>query len=89
MIQDYPETDLFKKHARVVATRGQELARHQDRETRNVYTIGGQDEMVYFIESGQVKLLMLSSEGRECLLAIHSSGDVFSELCLASLAGRL
>jgi CRP/FNR family transcriptional regulator, cyclic AMP receptor protein len=45
--------------------------------------------MVYFIESGQVKLLMLSSEGRECLLAIHSSGDVFSELCLASLAGRL
>ncbi len=27
--------------------------------------------MVYFIESGQIKLLMLSSEGKECLLAIH------------------
>lgn len=29
--------------------------------------------MVYFIESGQIKLLMLSSEGRECILAIHSA----------------
>jgi CRP/FNR family transcriptional regulator, cyclic AMP receptor protein len=53
------------------------IARHA-----NVYTCGDQDEMVYFIESGQVKLPMLSSEGKECLLAIHSAGDVFGELCL-------
>ena len=39
----------------------------------NVYTAGDQDEAVYFIESGQIKLLMLSPEGKECLLAIHSS----------------
>jgi CRP-like cAMP-binding protein len=45
--------------------------------------------MVYFIESGQVKLRMLSSEGKECLLAIHASGDVFGELCLSGIAGRL
>ena len=36
----------------------------------NVYTCSDQDETVYFIESGQVKLLMRSPEGRECLLAI-------------------
>jgi len=60
------------------------IARHA-----NVYTCGDQDEMVYFIESGQVKLLMLSSEGRECLLAIHSAGDVFGELCLSGLGARL
>ena len=37
--------------------------------------------MVYFIESGQIKLLMLSADGKECLLAIHSGGDIFGELC--------
>jgi CRP/FNR family transcriptional regulator, cyclic AMP receptor protein len=45
--------------------------------------------MVYFIESGQIKLLMLSSEGKECLLAIHSGGDIFGELCLSRLGPRL
>ena len=45
--------------------------------------------MVYFIERGQIKLLMLSSEGKECLLAIHSAGDIFGELCLSGLGSRL
>jgi len=54
----------------------------------NVYTCGDQDEMVYFIETSQIKLLMLSPEGKECLLAIHSSGDIFGELCLAGLGSR-
>jgi CRP-like cAMP-binding protein len=45
--------------------------------------------MVYFIESGQIKLLMLSTEGKECLLAIHSAGDIFGELCLSGLGARL
>src|SRR5262245_6957776 len=55
----------------------------------NVYSCGDQDEMVYFIESGQIKLLMLSSEGKECLLAIHTAGDIFGELCLSRLGARL
>src|SRR6476619_724046 len=55
----------------------------------NVYTCGDQDEMVYFIETGQIKLLMLSSEGKECLLAIYSDGDIFGELCLSGLGARL
>jgi CRP-like cAMP-binding protein len=90
MIQDYPETDLFKKQMReslqreVRNSRAIKIAKHE-----NVYLCGAHDEMVYFIESGQVKLLMLSSEGKECLLAIHASGDVFGELCLSGIAGRL
>ena len=55
----------------------------------NVYNSGDQDEMVYFIETGQIKLLMLSSEGKECLLAIYSDGDIFGELCLSGLGARL
>jgi CRP-like cAMP-binding protein len=90
MIQDYPETALFKEHMReslrreVRNSRAIKIAKHA-----NVYVAGDEDEMVYFVASGQVKLLMISSEGRECLLAIHASGDVFGELCLSGIAGRL
>lgn len=55
----------------------------------NVYTCGDNDELIYFIESGQIKLLMLSPEGKECLLAIHTPGDMFGELCLSGLGARL
>jgi CRP/FNR family transcriptional regulator, cyclic AMP receptor protein len=54
----------------------------------NVYTCGDHDETVYFIESGQIKLLMHAPEGRECLLAIHTTGDIFGELCLAGQGER-
>jgi CRP-like cAMP-binding protein len=89
-IQQTPQADLFKQQLRdslqheTVNSRAIKIARHA-----NVYTCGDQDEMVYFIESGQIKLLMLSSEGKECLLAIHSAGDVFGELCLSGLGARL
>ena len=89
-IQQTPQADEFKEQLRdslvreTVNSRAVKIARHA-----NVYTCGDQDEMVYFVESGQVKLLMLSSEGKECLLAIHSVGDVFGELCLSGLGTRL
>jgi CRP/FNR family cyclic AMP-dependent transcriptional regulator len=90
MIQETPQSDLFKKQLRDSLQRetrnsnAVKIPRHD-----NIYTCGDQDEMVYFIESGQVKLLMLSSEGKECLLAIHSAGDIFGELCLSGLGSRL
>jgi CRP/FNR family cyclic AMP-dependent transcriptional regulator len=90
MIQQTPQADLFKRQLgdslqrETLNSRAVTVARHA-----NVYTCGDQDEMVYFIESGQVKLLMLSSEGKECLLAIHGAGDIFGELCLSGLGGRL
>ena len=90
MIQQTPQADEFKRQLRdslqreTINVRAVKIARHA-----NVYTCGDQDEMVYFIESGQIKLLMLSSEGKECLLAIHSGGDVFGELCLSGLGARL
>jgi CRP-like cAMP-binding protein len=90
MIQQTPQADEFKQQLRdslqreTINSRAVKVARHA-----NVYNCGDQDEMVYFIESGQIKLLMLSSEGKECLLAIHSAGDVFGELCLSGLGARL
>lgn len=89
MIQQTPEAERFKQQMRdslqheTLNSRTVTFARHT-----NVYTCGDQDEMVYFIETGQIKLLLLSPEGRECLLAIHSGGDIFGELCLAGLGAR-
>ncbi len=89
-IHSDPEMDVFKDQMRESLTRrvrnsrSLKISKHE-----NVYSVGGQGDLVYFIVSGQVKLLMLSPEGSECLLAIHSSGDVFGELSVAGLAGRL
>ena len=89
MIQQTPEAERFKKQMRdslqheTLNSRPVTFARHA-----NVYTCGDQDEMVYFIETGQIKLLLLSPEGKECLLAIHGSGDIFGELCLSGLGAR-
>lgn len=90
MIQGDPQTDLFKIKLRdsllneTLNSRAISIAKHD-----HIYTCGDQDEMIYFIETGQVKLLMLSPDGRECLLAIHASGDIFGELCLSGLGARL
>ncbi len=54
-----------------------------------VYQRGEPDQAVYFIESGQIKMLLRSPEDRDCLLAIHTAGDIFGELCLAGLSTRL
>lgn len=90
MKQPTPHPDQFKQRLReslqhaTSNSRTLTIARHA-----NVYTCGDQDDGVYFIESGQIKLLMVSSEGKECLLAIHSAGDTFGELCLSQSGSRL
>ena len=89
MIRQTPHVDRFQQQLReslrqeAVHGRAITIAEHA-----NVYTSGDQDETVYFIQSGQIKLLMVSPEGRECLLAIHTAGDVFGELCLSGLGER-
>jgi len=89
MIQQTPEAERFKQQMHD-SLRRETLNSHAVTIPRhaNVYTCGDHDEMVYFIESGQIKLLLLSPEGKECLLAIHSGGDVFGELCLSGLGAR-
>ncbi len=58
------------------------------RKHQHVYDCGDVADAVYFIESGHVKLLMLSLEGKECLLDIRTAGDTFGELCLAESGPR-
>ena len=90
MIQETPQAERFKQQLRdslrqeIKDSRAIKVAKHD-----HVYTCGDRAETVYFIESGQIKLLMLSPEGKECLLAIHTAGDIFGELCLSGLGSRL
>jgi CRP-like cAMP-binding protein len=90
MIQQTSQADLFIQQLRDALrreTRGSraiKIAKHE-----NVYTCGEQGDTVYFIESGQVKLVMVSSEGRECIFAVHGAGEVFGELSLSGLGERI
>ena len=52
-----------------------------------VYATGDEDDSLYLIEFGQVKLSMSSAEGKDCLLAIYTAGEMFGESCFAP-AGR-
>ncbi|MFF2807703.1 Crp/Fnr family transcriptional regulator [Streptomyces sp. NPDC058000] len=52
---------------------------------QNAYSCGDQDRNVYYVESGQIKTVMFSRSGKECLLRIYTPGDLFGELC--SLGG--
>jgi CRP/FNR family cyclic AMP-dependent transcriptional regulator len=90
MIQQTPQADEFKQQLReslrreTLNSRAVKIARHT-----NVYSCGDKDDNVYFIERGQIKLLILSSKGKECILAIHTTGDIFGELCLSGLSARV
>ena len=83
MIQQTPQADLFKQQLRdslereTLNTRAVKIATHT-----NVYTCGDQDEMVYFIESGQIKLLMLSSEGKESASWLSTLQEIFLGSCV-------
>ena len=89
MIRQIPPVDQFKQQLRTALR--QEAQQHRTVEfakQAHIYTCGDQAQNVYFIESGQVKLIMLSPEGNECLLAILTAGDIFGELCLSGLSER-
>jgi CRP/FNR family cyclic AMP-dependent transcriptional regulator len=89
MIEHNPATILFKAQMRESLVRETRNTRAiQIAKNQNVYTIGDEIGLVYFIESGEVKLVMVSPEGKECMLAIHAAGDIFGELCLSGSGER-
>ena len=78
------QADPFSKRLRECLGRETQtiLTSHFAKNT-NTYNHGDPAADVYLIETGQVKLLMLSPSGKECLLAIYAPGDVFGEACLS------
>jgi CRP/FNR family transcriptional regulator, cyclic AMP receptor protein len=66
----------IRQHPLVVSTR--KVPKHA-----NVYTCGEREGKVYLIESGLIKTVVLSPDGKQCLSSIFTTNDVFGELCLA------
>ena len=54
-----------------------------------VFSQGGQANSVFYLESGRVKLSVLSSSGKEAVVAIFGPGDFFGEGCLAGQSLRM
>ena len=54
-----------------------------------IYTTGDPDDALYHVESGQVKVFMSSAGGKDCLIDIYASGDIFGETCLAAPGRRV
>ncbi len=46
-----------------------------------IYASGDDDEHLYLIESGQVKLSMASAAGKDCIIAVVAAGELFGESC--------
>jgi CRP/FNR family cyclic AMP-dependent transcriptional regulator len=90
MIQATSDTDQFKEQMResLLLREAGNWSVLKVNKHDNVYTIGDDADTVYFIEGGQIKLVVVSAEGRECMIAIHSEGDIFGELCLSGQGGR-
>lgn len=56
---------------------------------RSIYATGDSDDSLYTIDAGQVKIIMSSVEGKDCLLAVYGVGDVFSESCFTDSNRRV
>jgi CRP/FNR family cyclic AMP-dependent transcriptional regulator len=56
---------------------------------RIVFSQGDPADAVFYIQSGKVKVTVLSEQGREAIVAMHGADEFFGEACLARQAQRL
>jgi CRP/FNR family cyclic AMP-dependent transcriptional regulator len=54
-----------------------------------IYTQGARATSVWYIQRGRVKLSVLSSDGKEAIVAMLGAGDFFGEGCLAGQTRRM
>jgi CRP/FNR family transcriptional regulator, cyclic AMP receptor protein len=59
------------------------------RQNRYIFAQGDQADAVFYIQTGKVKLMVLSSSGKEAIIAVLGDGDFLGEECLAGRPLRL
>jgi len=59
------------------------------RKKATVFTQGSPADAVFYVEKGKVKLTVLSTRGKEAVVAILGGGDFFGEGCLAGQPLRM
>src|SRR5205085_5872596 len=76
-----PKTFLSKVNG------GRTLAEY--RKHRIVYRQGDRADAVFYIQTGKVKVTVVSEQGKEAVVAVLGTGDFFGEGCLAGQLLRL
>jgi CRP/FNR family transcriptional regulator, cyclic AMP receptor protein len=89
MIEITAAPELFRTQLRDFFRKQTECYRKRIQKNRFIYSSSERDGMIYFIEVGLVKLVLPTPEGKECLLAIRSAGEIFGELSLSGQKSRL
>ena len=59
------------------------------RKNQTVFSQGEPADAVFYIQSGKLKVTVLSDQGKEAVVAIHEKGDFFGEGCLTGQPQRL
>lgn len=66
---------------------GRSLADYQ--KNKRVFSQGDRAEAIFYIQTGRVKLTVISHQGKEAVVAILGPGDFFGEGCLAGQLIRM
>ncbi|MGB6710730.1 MAG: cyclic nucleotide-binding domain-containing protein, partial [Methylocella sp.] len=59
------------------------------REDEIVFSQGDPADAVFYVQSGKVKLTVVSEQGKEAVVALLGTNDFFGEGCLAGQARRI
>ena len=54
-----------------------------------IFTQGGPCDAIFYVSSGQIKLTVMSEQGKEAVIAILDAGSFFGEQCLAGQPLRI
>jgi CRP/FNR family cyclic AMP-dependent transcriptional regulator len=66
---------------------GKTVQKYQKNE--RIFSQGDSADSVFYIQQGRVKLLVISGQGKEAVVAILHAGQFFGESCLSNAAVRL
>src|SRR5437762_11025551 len=56
---------------------------------QKIFSQGDAAQAIFYIQRGKVKLIVLSKQGKEAVIAILAEGDFFGEGCLAGQPLRM
>ncbi len=59
------------------------------RKKQKIFSQGDAADSVFFVQTGKVKVCVVSEQGKEAVVALHGEGDFFGEGCLTGQPFRL
>lgn len=66
---------------------GRTIAKY--RKGQKVFQQGEPADLVFYLQEGEVKVCVISEQGKEAVVALHQKGDFFGEGCLTGQPRRL